>query len=85
MKREEHKQNLISIDDKIYGNCRNTAMEAIDRICDDFESRTCESCKWYREEYNDKNCISDTVLICELYDISHGKDFGCNKWEKKDY
>ncbi len=50
----------------------------------DFESRTCESCKWYKEEYNDLNCNSDTIFICKLYDIAHGKDFGCNKWEAKD-
>ena len=48
------------------------------------QDRTCESCRWYQEQYNDRNCKSDTIFVCKLYDIAHGKDFGCNKWEKKD-
>ena len=59
----------------------------IDKIYDDFESRTCKTCKWFDiDESIDPNkhfgwcnnkescCVSN---ICTL-------SFGCNKWESKD-
>lgn len=65
---------------------RHSFQLLIDKIYDDFEARTCESCRYsniepYIEEYGE----------CEKgygwYWNSHmeiGKDFGCNKWEAKD-
>jgi hypothetical protein len=49
----------------------------VNKIYDDFESRTCESCRFYTKT-NQKN------HICNLeHDIWH-LDRGCGKWEKKD-
>ena len=54
-------------------------------IYNDFESRTCESCKWYIEEYTkrDNHCGKDGMWdLVEMLRCT--KDFGCNKWRAKD-
>ena len=48
----------------------------IDNIYDGFESRICENCKWYKD-------IDKSYKVCKLYDIAHGKDFGCNEFIRK--
>jgi len=48
--------------------------EVIDKIFDDFESRTCESCKFH----------SDGFCTELVYDISNLGFDSCNKWEAKD-
>ena len=73
MTREELKENI----------CGMTYDDMFEYIYE-LESRTCESCRWYQEQYNDRNCKSDTIFVCKLYDIAHGKDFCCNKHEAKD-
>ena len=52
----------------------------INKIYDDFESRTCGSCKYFnlaetctKEEFRD-----DGLLL-----VPYSKEFGCNKWEAK--
>lgn len=45
-------------------------------IISDFESRNCESCKWYIDNVC---CNRETYLVGEILD----KDFGCNQWRKK--
>lgn len=57
------------------------------KIYDDFESRTCESCKFYNYDR------IDAIALCEnednLQEYLHDSkmqitsDFGCNKHEKK--
>lgn len=49
--------------------------KVINEIYDDFESRTCESCKYHTKD-----------LLCSLgichFEINTDPDiFGCNKWE----
>ena len=44
----------------------------IDEIYDYFESRTCESCKLYRE------------VDCPVHSRDADDSFYCNKWEAKD-
>jgi hypothetical protein len=58
--------------------------ESLDRIYDDFKSRTCENCKYIR-----------VLWIGDALECSYGirqyetdyfiveKDFGCNKFERK--
>lgn len=53
----------------------------INEIYDDFESRTCENCKY---------CIDDgsSGYVCkgmsDVIHISSIDDFGCNKFERKE-
>ena len=81
-------------DEAINGICNirnNISFEiskvVVNKIYDDFESRTCDNCKWFDiDESIDPNnhfgwcnnkescCVSN---ICTL-------SFGCNEWESKD-
>ncbi len=59
-------------------NCGgNNVKEIVNSIYDDFESRTCGSCK-YLEETTRRN-----VKICTKLNTFYGESFGCNKFEKK--
>ena len=51
----------------------------IDKIYDDFESRTCSNCKWRTPV---SVCMCETS---ELYDccVDNIHVFGCNQWEQK--
>lgn len=54
----------------------------ISKIYDDFESRTCENCKYWR--YSDENVYFED---CNFGLIGHSynpNSFGCNRWEPKD-
>ena len=44
-------------------------------IVEEFESRSCESCKHYNTCFLIKN---------NGYNLDYGKDFYCNKYQKKD-
>lgn len=54
-------------------------------LLDDFEARTCESCKYSYKMYNVKKehvafgC--NISPLSKMFDIPQG--FGCNKWEQK--
>lgn len=50
--------------------------DLIDKIYDDFESRTCESC-----EYLEILCENEESIVFEM--AINRKDFGCNKWKQK--
>ena len=50
-------------------------VKLINKIYDDFESRTCKSCK------HNKSCETLFVLLENISIPAHLKDFGCNKWE----
>lgn len=56
----------------------------IDIIYDDFESRTCSSCRHYEEVYNEKGWRTHHVMQCSIIKEPFSGDFGCNKWEAKD-
>ena len=48
-----------------------------DEIYDDFESRTCESCKW--------NNGCQVVIACEDWNLPYKEaNLKCDKWESKD-
>ena len=57
-----------------------SAKETIDKIYDDFESRTCENCK-YNLNGIECNCNESVV---EWLDTDTFPDFGCNKFERKE-
>jgi len=91
MNREEAKE-LFRKDKNAYGYA-NAPMTKIDEIYDDFESRTCENCKYYYLDGAPNLYICNILPIeGELLDdngfIVRGffypeKDFGCNKFERK--
>jgi len=51
----------------------------IDMIYDDFESKTCENCRWYKTVA----IVTEEQKLCALLDLNMGKNFGCNKFERK--
>ena len=50
------------------------AFQIIDKIYDNFESRTCINCKWNR----DGVCVNDESPLCADF-VSD--DYGCVLWE----
>jgi hypothetical protein len=56
--------------------------DLIDKIYNDFESRTCESCKHSRttDGYSNVWCESDGILD----DVNTSREFCCVDWESKD-
>ena len=64
----------------------------VDEIFNDFESRTCDNCKYCEEDSNDtdvwiecRNPLSEMEHTSLLSDAGYPNivDFGCNKWEQK--
>lgn len=59
----------------------------IDGIIDYFENRTCESCVYYSQTFNDGVERSDPICTCQdsnCNDIFVNRDFCCNRYEPKD-
>jgi len=51
----------------------------------DFESRTCENCKYYIFDKYYYYCNNDLCYDNGMNDVREvEKDFGCNKFERKD-
>ena len=50
----------------------------VDRIYDEMRSRTCENCKWFNSVY----CTNE--FLEGYFEIINHKDFGCNKFVRKD-
>lgn len=78
MKKEEAKAKLLIHAPSMKGLRKEMFVEVIDKIYDDFESRTCINCNYY-VDYPNVCCNSDSLLCSEFVD----KDFGCNKFERK--
>jgi hypothetical protein len=56
--------------------------QVIDSIYDDFDARTCESCKYWG--YSTKESMYEDCNF-GLIDHSYNPDsFGCSQWESKD-
>lgn len=55
-----------------------------DMVYDDFESRTCEWCKYYEEVYNEKGWKTHTIMQCSIIKEPFSATFGCNKYEPKE-
>lgn len=58
-----------------------TRSEVIDKIFDDFESRTCENCSMYTDGFGICTIAYDTFERSEDLNKSN---FSCNNWEAKD-
>ena len=59
----------------------------VDKIYDDFESRVCGNCKWYRPGTNNTNnwCAYGTSIgNNEHGDAYVTEDFGCNEFKRKE-
>ena len=55
--------------------------DIIDRIYNDFESRTCENCIYLgTDKYASGLLDCNLLTIIDFYKL---KDFGCNKFERK--
>ena len=56
----------------------NVAKKVIGKVCDDFENKTCNNCKFYVVDtfYNLHRC--QIIKMIETFD-----NFGCNKWKKQ--
>ena len=58
-------------------------IEKLHKEIDDFESRTCESCR-YLNEYG--RCLGGVIPTSEVVngvDVSISDTFNCNKWENR--
>ena len=83
MKRDDYKVK----DTMIFEESQEDSINSIiDNIFDDFESRTCENCKYNKEQ-------DDFMIFCDKEMCQDGskmmwhsftKDFCCNKWEIRD-
>ena len=69
------------IEFKIKQSLHEAKMELINKIYDDFESRTCESCKYaIKEGFLDKVCDNESGIA---YDVVVKTTDGCSKWETR--
>jgi len=59
--------------------------EIINEIFDDIESRTCENCKYYKEEGNYCNNEENEIFEFDNYKKMKVPDwkFSCNRFERK--
>ena len=75
MTRNEAKENLY------YGIQFDTLKidKFIDKVYDDFESRTCKSCKYFTSSPN-----TNKYDCCEKGIADTSISFCCNKWEVRD-
>jgi hypothetical protein len=97
MNREEAKAKLLEANsgNDVYNkgikNANSRANRIFKAIYDDFESRACKTCEhWFMAITRDKDNNNTETPTCMLfamsddeYTIFPDKDFGCNKWEKK--
>ena len=94
-KREFWKKNGVF--DKLFEYCFDRVLKLpykgsvidifIDKIYDDFENRTCENCKYYKEE--ESYCKNEENEVFEFDNYKKMKvpdwKFGCNRFERKKY
>ena len=58
----------------------------IDEIYNDFESRICKNCKYFKEftkEIPFTEGLKIDKIGCELFEGNFGKNFGCNRFERR--
>jgi hypothetical protein len=90
MTKKEAKQKLWAC-----GNINTLSKVECDNILnevfDDFESRTCESCRHCESQFGEMFCQLEELKTQEYNSIMGftdvcmevSKDFGCNKWREK--
>jgi len=72
MKRDEFKRSIKG------SLCQEYGYQLTDTIYDDFESMTCENCRYISEVTGDYFCTHNLNRFNYT-----DKDFGCNKFERK--
>ena len=82
MTREEF-HNKVKCDENYIG--WHNGHELADKLYDDFESRTCENCKWCDKEDKSKNEMHYCGHPCDDMDVFTYMPlgFGCNQFERK--
>lgn len=77
---KSHAMNVDGEIDALWLN-RRGVLGFIDKIYDDFESKTCENCK----HFDSHSSVCFEPKICEDNSgyVRITKDFGCNKYEPK--
>jgi len=64
-----------------YGLTKNNIFKLINKIYNDFESRTCKNCS----QYKDGKCRIFQGAKCKYtLDVIDDKNFGCNRFERKE-
>jgi len=79
MTREEAKDILFLDEDGFF-----VQDALVDKIFDDFESRTCSNCIYFDKaptEYHENECLNK--FNDEIVNFGMDTTFGCNKWEAK--
>ena len=92
MTRDEAFKIAGEINEVCYGvltEIKPNIFHLIDKIYDEFESRTCENCKHFVPSevnyvlYPDQNyCMEDISMDSDFTMIEY--NFGCNRWESND-
>jgi len=79
MNREEAKQLIYDKRDDTDKIHLLSLFSVIEDIYDDFESRTCESCKYISADKNKCNANNSAIVWLDIETFS---DFGCNQFER---
>lgn len=76
MNREEAILLLETRDFHFQGISNDFVRQLLNEVYDDFDSRTCDNCKWHTD-------IEKSYRYCDVVGVGTSNDFGCNKWEAK--
>jgi len=82
MNREEAKEYAFKLEERLYPFDKKSLAMIIDKIYDDFESRTCENCEYYIHTLEDWSC-SNVKSILYTYEYALERDETCTKFERK--
>jgi len=77
--RDLKKDRVIEYSDDSYVYNILEADDRINEIYDDFESRVCENCKFYKVDKLDKH-----LAPCSMWGISTRDEMSCKMFERKD-
>ena len=91
MNREEALGHIfVQIDGTVYPD---DVEDLINSVYNDFESMTCENCKYFEKRYEhdgigecNRIIINGVFTVGAVYDYDNmflPANFGCNKWERK--
>ena len=88
MTREKAKKKLLKCNyNRGAWHNKYTREQIINKIFNDFESRTCENCIYFKRdiaeygEYEGK-CLANIISEQDLSTVK--EDFGCNKFERRE-
>ena len=79
MNREEAIKYSLKLEETLYPFDKKSLKMIVNKIYDDFESRTCESCKYISADKNKCNANNSAIVWLDIETFS---DFGCNQWKR---